>query len=209
MAKQRNQRANNRSSYKRPPASSKPSPRAWIIAVLLVVVFAGGVGFLDSHRKDTPTAFIHQILQHKHTTTETGKAPSFDFYTALPSGKLAMMPSSQTTSTTNATASETTKINPTTQASVAPVATTKTTAPTATITNYFLQVASFPQYADADRLKAQLLLDNFNANTEKSMINGKEWYRVVVGPYHDLASLNAAQAQLNTLHFQSIKLQLK
>lgn len=206
MAKSSNQRTNNRNSYKRPPASSKPSIRAWVIAILIVVVFAGGAGFLDSHRQDTPTALIHKVLQHNHTTTETGKAPNFEFYTALPSGKLTMVSSSSNT------ASEQTAATLTQSKSVAitdEAITSSSTTSAATNTSYFLQVASFPQYADADKLKAQLLLDNFNANTEKSVINGKEWYRVIVGPYPDLASVNAAQSQLSTLHFQSIKLQMK
>lgn len=204
MAKKGNSRGNKRSSTpaRRPSSVQRPSPRAWIFAIALVVIFAGGVGFFDSHRSNNPTALIHKILQHTHPTSESGKPPEFDFYTALPSGKLTMVPGASTGEPTPAVA-------PTTNQKTLVAPSTTATKPTtsAASTSYFLQVASFPQYADADRLKAQLLLDDFNANTEKSVINGKEWYRVVVGPYGDLKSLNQAQNQLTTLHYQAIKLQ--
>ncbi|MFN7096574.1 MAG: SPOR domain-containing protein [Gammaproteobacteria bacterium] len=194
--------SNNKSSYKRPAPPAQPSTRAWIIAIILVAIFAGGAGYFDNHKTGSPTAFIEHVFQTKHTAKATTTAPKFNFYTDLPSSKLEALPTDSTTTTNKS------KTQPASSATLAQT-TSPATSDASSTTEYYLQIASFNDYSDADKLKAQLLLDDFNVNTEKTTINGKEWFRVIVGPYQDLTSLNAAQSQLNTLHFQSIPLRTK
>jgi cell division protein FtsN len=62
---------------------------------------------------------------------------------------------------------------------------------------YVLQVGSFKQYEDADRAKAQLALKGIQAKVHRVVINGQDvWYRVHVGPYTDLDSIQSMRARL-------------
>lgn len=67
---------------------------------------------------------------------------------------------------------------------------------------FILQVGSFRSDADADRLRAQLILLNLDAQIEKvSVRSGEIWYRVLVGPFGDRPSMERAR---NTLASNSI-----
>lgn len=62
---------------------------------------------------------------------------------------------------------------------------------------YILQVGSFPTNADADRLRAQLILLGLDARIETVEIRkGEVWHRVVVGPFKAQADLNKAKSGL-------------
>jgi cell division protein FtsN len=62
---------------------------------------------------------------------------------------------------------------------------------------YVLQVGSFKQYKDADRAKAGLALGGIQAKIHRVVINGQDvWYRVHVGPYSDIGSIQAMRAKL-------------
>ncbi|NNM60259.1 MAG: SPOR domain-containing protein [Legionellales bacterium] len=210
---------NKRKHVSRRAAPSSPSKRAWIIALLLIAIFVGGIAYLNHYLYKNPASKIHRLLNSRNKPVNTVKAPVFEFYTALPSGKLAPAQNNETkltpasSSSTNSTSKTITK-NPST-VSVPPAPTIAKTSSTPVKANsiskpdmdYFLQVAAFGDYADADKLKAQLLLDEFNANVSSYQKNNKKWYRVIVGPFHDLSALNQAQSQLNNLHYQSIRLQ--
>jgi cell division protein FtsN len=64
-------------------------------------------------------------------------------------------------------------------------------------TEYILQVGSFPRAEDADKLRAQLILLNLDANIEKVEIRkGEVWHRVVVGPFNNQNELTTARSQL-------------
>jgi cell division protein FtsN len=178
---------------------------AWGFAILLIGVLIVGLGYLNQHPKLTSGKVLKQIFQ-SHPAPMAAKPsqdePEYDFYTALPKGQLEEI---ATPTTKGATAPATS----TTQATTTPT-------PTATVkpepksvpagTQYFLQVASFPAYSDADKLKAQLLMNSYNANIQKTTVNNHDWYRVVVGPYYNLNTLSQAQDALAKMHYSTIRL---
>jgi len=61
---------------------------------------------------------------------------------------------------------------------------------------YLLQAASFRARADADRLRAELLLLDLPATTGEITLGGALWYRVTVGPYGDPQAAEQAMARL-------------
>jgi len=208
-------RGNSQKRYRPQPkrqGAARPSLGIWVIAVALLAGFAVLISYLDMHRNNKATLLMHQLFHPQPSVTTAHSQPDFEFYTALPSGELNRLPDNTTPAATVVIATKpgtkavvaepTTAGSPAVTTGKAPV-----TAPAGNV-DYFLQVAAFSQYIDADRLKAALLMDSFNANVAKSTVNNKDWYRVVVGPYRNLTDLNQAQAQLTTLHYQPIRLQL-
>ena len=62
---------------------------------------------------------------------------------------------------------------------------------------YILQVGSFPNQTDADKLRAQLILLNLDAHIESVEIHkGEIWHRVVVGPFDSQEKLATARSAL-------------
>ncbi len=62
--------------------------------------------------------------------------------------------------------------------------------------SYFLQVGSFQEAEQADRMKAQVLLLGLDVDIQTVTVNGERWHRVRIGPYADQAKLGAAQRRL-------------
>ncbi|MGQ0594046.1 MAG: SPOR domain-containing protein [Gammaproteobacteria bacterium] len=76
--------------------------------------------------------------------------------------------------------------------------------------SYMIQVGSFQRYQDADRVKAQLALAGVSAGIQRVVINGSDvWYRVRVGPFHDLKSLQGARQRLTEGHFNYMLVKVK
>ena len=62
---------------------------------------------------------------------------------------------------------------------------------------YILQVGSFPNQTEADKLRAQLILLNLDAHIESVEIHkGEIWHRVVVGPFSSQEKLASARSSL-------------
>lgn len=67
-----------------------------------------------------------------------------------------------------------------------------------------LQVASFQQYKDADLLKARLALLGLQARIQTALINGRQWYRVRLGPFYDAQTLEQARQRLMQANLDSL-----
>lgn len=73
---------------------------------------------------------------------------------------------------------------------------------------YMLQMGSFRQYADADRLKASLALVGIQAEIQRVKIdNGETFHRVRAGPYSpEKVKLLSARLKENRINSLMIKL---
>lgn len=77
-------------------------------------------------------------------------------------------------------------------------------------TSYLLQVASFKNPADAERLKAKLALLGMTTSIQQVTINGKDTYhRVRVGPYNGKGAVNKARDKLAGEGLESLTIKLK
>lgn len=75
---------------------------------------------------------------------------------------------------------------------------------------FVLQAGSFKNAADADSVRASLLLLNMHANIEKVTTGtGETWHRVVVGPYRNTTDLGNARALLSQNGIDSIQVKRK
>lgn len=62
---------------------------------------------------------------------------------------------------------------------------------------YLLQVGSFKNFEDADRVKATLALRGITANIQRVVINGQDvWFRVHVGPLSNAEEIRAMRLKL-------------
>jgi cell division protein FtsN len=76
---------------------------------------------------------------------------------------------------------------------------------------YDLQVGSFRQFEDADRLRARLALMNFESHIQRITITGsynseQTWFRVRVGPFKSARKMGKVRNQLRDKSMDSIVL---
>ena len=152
----------------------------------------------------------------KHETIEDIKEKAeaikqaFEFYELLENDEVAIdLPGdeiiSQTDTNTDASGigSVTQTTTSTTSTAIKP-ATTKTAAPDAD--SWIIQVASFSNVADADKVRAELILNGlFQTDIVSVDVPGKgTFHRVMVGPFDHRPSLNKAQDILAELEYQPL-----
>lgn len=69
--------------------------------------------------------------------------------------------------------------------------------------SWVIQVASFTRVADADRLRAELILNGLPTSSISTVnLGDKTYHRVVVGPFDKRSDLNKAQDRLAALNHQ-------
>jgi len=73
---------------------------------------------------------------------------------------------------------------------------------------YMLQVASYGQLVDAERLKAKLALNGMRASIQKVSIESKNYFRVRIGPYSDYGSMTSDDYKLSQLGFKAMRLRI-
>jgi cell division protein FtsN len=61
---------------------------------------------------------------------------------------------------------------------------------------YVLQVGSWRNFADADRVRAQLALQGIESNIQKVSVDSDTWHRVRIGPISDLKKLEDIRRKL-------------
>jgi cell division protein FtsN len=155
----------------RRPAKSQAPAWLWFIIGAIVGAFAMALVFTwnNSHPKSsTPEP-------QKPATNSESKTPKprFDFYKLLQESEV-IVPATETV----------------------PEGDKATEHPASNI-EYILQVGSFPNQAEADKLRAQLILMNLDAHIEPVEIHkGEIWHRVVVGPFDTQEKLAAARSSL-------------
>lgn len=74
---------------------------------------------------------------------------------------------------------------------------------------YSVQAGAFRKHKDADSLKAKLIMMGFSPKIEKAVIGSATWYRVKMGPYNRLASVDAIQSRLKSNKMDALVIEVK
>lgn len=74
---------------------------------------------------------------------------------------------------------------------------------------YSVQAGAFRQYKEADSLKAKLLMMGFSPTIEKAIVGSATWYRVKMGPYNRLVSVDAIQSRLKANKMDALVIEVK
>ena len=68
---------------------------------------------------------------------------------------------------------------------------------------YLIQAASFQKQADADALRAEILLSGLPAKTNPVTVGERPWYRVTVGPFTNNVESGRAMTKLRELNLDA------
>jgi cell division protein FtsN len=158
---------------------------AIIIAFVIFLVYLKSPGF----QKTAITQAAHTQLTipaTKVTKAETDKTPSadqeskeqkpqtpqFDFYTILPKKELIVPDHEIKTRTREEQIGKNKKAS------------------------YVIQAGSSRDFKDADELKAKLALMGIESKVHKAKVESVIWYRVKIGPYSQMSSVNNIMSRL-------------
>jgi cell division protein FtsN len=177
----------------------------WLLSGLAIGLFVAFIIYLDKQpENDTDFGSAVQVeleklkQQAKKKDTKKTEAVSdnartekkeqkFNFYTLLPELEV-LIPENETRppDTKNKT-SDTSKKNK----------------------QYVLQVGSFQNLNDAEKLKANLAFLGLSANIQHVTVNKQAWHRVRTGPYKDKQQLYKNQKTLKRNNIHGIPMELK
>jgi cell division protein FtsN len=131
-----------------------------------------------------PTRTEPAVTQQKAPSTAPAP-PRFEFYTLLPEKEVYKPPAPRT--------EQAAPPKPEARATQTPPA---KNANTGSSRRYELQVASLKNAAEADTLRAKLLLLGFKARVQTARVQKQTWHRVRVGPFRERAQADAARIKL-------------
>jgi cell division protein FtsN len=69
---------------------------------------------------------------------------------------------------------------------------------------YVLQAGSYRNFADADRVRAQLALQGIESKIQRVSIDSDTWHRVRIGPLSDLAEIDRTRAKLRQADIEAL-----
>ena len=73
---------------------------------------------------------------------------------------------------------------------------------------YLLQAGSFSTHNDADRRRAELALQGIVSRVQRAKVNGRDYFRVYVGPIDDLDELNVTRSRLRAAKIDVMRIRL-
>ena len=62
--------------------------------------------------------------------------------------------------------------------------------------SYIIQAGSTKEFAEADEIKAKLALMGIESKIQKAMVEKTTWFRVKIGPYTQISSVNTIMSRL-------------
>ncbi|SEC90694.1 SPOR domain-containing protein [Pseudomonas kilonensis] len=209
-----------------PPAKQPIPGWLWMAIGLTVGAFIVFLMKLDPGQGDD----VKRVRQEQQKATRIAEAnktppsptqpvkPKYDFYTLLPESEVIVPPEAvpektlptPQVPTTPVTPAEAAKID-TARAQAALAGITPPPPPpvqkAAPVTKFFLQAGSFRKEADADKVRAQIILLGQSVSVESGTVKDETWYRVLVGPFSNREELTKAQKQLAGSGFSNLLLQ--
>ncbi len=172
------------------------------LCAAIIIYLVDGIpaldGMLDTRRPvvtmpsdtaETPATKSTEEAEQSATPT-----PKFDFYTILPEMEVSVPEWESETEVAD------------------PVNSDDETEPQQTVSedqHYILQVGSFRQPDEAERVRAELALLGIEAQIQRVVIDGGDvWHRVRAGPYQSTAKLDQTRQRLikNDIDFMLLKL---
>jgi cell division protein FtsN len=177
-----------KNTSRRKSKKAKATPGwVWMLAGLSIGLFVAALVYLQDHpiemkkAENKPAPVIEKsrtaIAEQKTSQQKDAQAqrPRFDFYNLLPEMEV-FIPEQEIAAEREKSSSGETVV-------------------------YNLQVGSFRQFEDADRLRAKLALMNFESHIQRITINGnynreQTWHRVRVGPFKSAREMGKVRNRL-------------
>ncbi|GAA6132603.1 SPOR domain-containing protein [Halopseudomonas sabulinigri] len=183
--------AKGRKAPRRGASRAQPAARRkgipgwlWLVSGLVIGLFVAFLFQLEPGHDNVKRSPPPPKPVNAPAKPAPAQQPTYDFYTLLPESEVVV---------------------PQNTGKVEPPATPADPDSADDKVRYYLQAGSFKQQADADKVRAQILLLGMDVHLESAKLNdGQTWHRVQVGPFKDKSSLAQAQSTLSGNGFQNL-----
>ena len=202
------------SRYQAPARKAVPG---WIWLVCGLVI-GGFIMFLMNlepggeeikRSKEAPKTAVRE-QPRRNPPAEQPPRPKYDFYTLLPESEVILPPEAKQPEPPAALTAEQARQHEEARAQAALNGQMPPPPPTvakAPVTQFFLQAGSFRRQAEAERVRAQIILLGHDVRVESVKVRDEPWFRVLVGPFASREQLNAAQKTLAASGYNNLLLQ--
>ena len=195
----------SKQTTRRKPARRKSGNRSsggmfWFVSGLAVGSLATAMILVPDIRPEMPAV----IGGDNSPGSADQYQPSFEFHSLLSDDEVVVVPEQEpvTQSPVASTPSQQSVGNPVNQQAAAATNTSRDI--------FLLQAGSFKSSSDAEERRVQLLLMNLTAAIERAKTsNGSIRYRVIVGPFDDRRSVNAALKRISSNGIETLLLKRK
>ncbi len=155
----------------------------WLLVVVIIAVFVGFLNFLRTTTPETPAPEATLVKAKpkplkkskkpvkKTTARPEPEKPHFEFYTRLPKETVVTDYEIKT------------RVREERVGKNKPV-------------SYMIQAGSFRKFSDADKRRAQLALMGFESHIEKVRIGNTVWQRIKLGPFSRPSAVSTIQSRL-------------
>jgi cell division protein FtsN len=161
----------------KPKRGKKSGFSGWVglLCGLLAGLAIAGIVYVRDHRADAPLAKTSKADKKKFRGSEDAEpgdssaeepAKSYDFYDMLPKFEVVVPEKDK-------------EVRPDTKS-----------VPETRRGTYVLQAGSYKNFADADRVRAQLALQGVESKVQKVSVDNDTWHRIRIGPISKLDELN-------------------
>jgi len=197
------------------PAKKPVHPLVWVIAGLIIGIFAMSLLRLDpgndAIKRQQPVAESKKPAP-KAKSESTSNKPKFEFYTLLSESEVIVPPEALPEKTPPPPSKTEVEAAKKADAARAQAILDGKTPPAPVVKNeakmqFYLQAGSFPDRSKAESVRAQLLLSGQDVHIEPGQVADKTWHRVLVGPFVSREQLAVAQKQLASNGFNNLLLQ--
>ena len=155
---------------------------AGVVAASLTFVYAGGRARHSADRADAPRPDPHHAAASADADPTAAKpAEKYDFYEMLPNFEVVVPEKDKDVKRD-------------------PPAAAKIERPGV----YVLQVGSYRNQADAERVQRQLALQGVQSKVQRVAVDADVWHRVRIGPISNLDELNKVRRQLQAAEVNAI-----
>jgi len=198
------------------PAKTPVPGWLWLVAGLVIGGFLVFLATLqpggEEIKRNQETAKAKE--PPKRSAQEQAAKPKYDFYTLLPESEVILPPEAKApepppppapVSPEEAARIDAARAEAALSGQTPPPPPTIAKAPT--ITQFFLQAGSFRKQADADKVRAEIIMLGHDVRVESVKVRDENWYRVLVGPYTSREQLTQAQKTLAASGFSNLLLQ--
>jgi len=192
MARDYKHRANSRdtnSRRRKVQESSGVGVVKWMLVTALIIGFVVFLVYLKSPglqksaqlaqnqettaaEKSSKTEASNKVAPKQEPMEQKPQAPQFDFYTILPKKEMIVPDHEIKTRTREEQVGKNKKAS------------------------YVIQAGSSRDPKDADQLRAKLALMGIESKIQKAKVESAIWYRVKIGPYSQMGSVNTIMSRL-------------
>ena len=146
---------------------------AIIIAFVVFLVYLRSTGSKLPPTQPAPAENAAAVKEEQKPEVKPGpKIPQFDFYTILPEKEVVVPEHEIKTRTREERVGK------------------------AKETHYILQAGSFKTFKEADGLRTKLAAMGMESTVQKAKVGSVNWYRVKMGPYTQMPSINSIKSRL-------------